>query len=221
MAFRPLRNIGLKMAALGLGTLLWLTFSGHQIERRIYVPLSFSNLPPQLQLTGDQLDTVSVYVRGDENVVASLREGDIHVVVNLAGAEKGSNLVPLQAEQVVAPPGLQVAMIDPDTVTVTLEKVVRRSVPVRPSIDGQPPDGFRLTGVLVTPPTVTVEGPESQAGEALAAVTESISIANRTTSFEEVVGVGLTQTQWRVVQPRTVRVTVQIAPAAAEETEQQ
>ena len=35
MAWHPFRNLGLKVAALGLGTLLWFTVSGQQVERTV------------------------------------------------------------------------------------------------------------------------------------------------------------------------------------------
>ena len=35
MAWHPFQHFGLKVAALALGTLLWLTVSGQQVERRV------------------------------------------------------------------------------------------------------------------------------------------------------------------------------------------
>jgi hypothetical protein len=49
MAYHPFRHLGLKVVALALATLLWLTVAGeHVVERIIRVPLEFRNLPEQL-----------------------------------------------------------------------------------------------------------------------------------------------------------------------------
>ena len=46
MAWHPFRNLGLKVVALVLGTLLWFTVSGQQAERPIPdVPVVFVNKP--------------------------------------------------------------------------------------------------------------------------------------------------------------------------------
>src|SRR5689334_12499372 len=122
MAWHPFRNVGLKIAALALGSLLWYTVSGHRIERRLPVPVYYSNVPAPLQLTGDQMDTVNVHVRGDENLVAGLTDGRLQVVVDLGDARSGTNIIPLRVDDVTAPSGVDVVMIDPGTVTVTLER---------------------------------------------------------------------------------------------------
>jgi len=120
MAWRPYRNLGLKLTALGLGLLLWMTVAGHQVERRITVPLSFSNVPQPLELTGERLDAVAVDVRGDDTIVSGLASADIRVVVNLEGTEAGETLVPLEPDYVDVPFGVEVLQIEPASVTVTL-----------------------------------------------------------------------------------------------------
>ena len=217
MPWRPLRNAGLKLVALALGTLLWLTVSGHEIERRVYVPVSYSNVPSALELTGDQMDMVSVHVRGDENLVSGLREGDIRVVVSMDAAQAGPNLIPLRVEEVVAPLGVQVIQVDPGTASVTLEKSARVTVPVRPTLVGQPAPGFTVSDMSVQPAGVTIAGPESRLRSPISVITDRITIAGRSSTFTQEVGVGVADAQLRVVEPRSVRVTVRIEPVPAPE----
>jgi YbbR domain-containing protein len=214
MAWHPFRNIGLKAVALGLGTLLWLTVSGHQIERRSFAPVLYSNIPEPLALTGEEADTVSVYIRGEDNRVSALNEGDIRVVLNLDQAHAGDNVIPLRPEDVVAPLGIQVLQVDPGSMTVRLERMGRLLVAVRPTIDGRPVPGTRVTGITVLPASVTVEGPESLLRGSVTLVTPGISVAGRGSTFSQDVEVGVADALLRVVQPRTVRVTVQIGPEA-------
>ena len=212
MAWRPLRNVGLKIAALMLGTLLWYTVSGHQIERRLPVPVFYSNLPAPLELTGDQMDTVSVHVRGDENIVGSLSDARLQMVVDLGDAHSGTNIIPLRVDDVVAPSGVDVLTIDPGTVTVTLERTGHLDVAVKPTVEGKPAPGFALGNVTVEPETVTVSGPESRLKSPIAVITERVLVDGETKTIVHDVGVGVADAQLRVLQPHTVRVTVPIVP---------
>ena len=59
---------------------------------------------------------------------------------------------------------------------------------------------------------LTVEGPESRVLDAIAVMTDRINVAGKSATFSADVSVGVADAQLRVVQPRTVRVTVQIDP---------
>jgi YbbR domain-containing protein len=217
MAWHPTRNIGLKLAALSLGTLLWLMVTGHQIERRIAVPVSYSNVPQPLGLIGDQIDTVSVHVRGDETQISKLREGDIRVIVDLADSHAGPNVLPLRTDQVVAPTGVEVLQIDPGTLSVTLEKSGEAPMPVKVTLDGQPAPGYVASVAAVVPAMVVVQGPESRLKEHISVITERVALDGRAATFSQDVGVGVLDSQLRVRQPRTVRVTVKIERARSQE----
>jgi YbbR domain-containing protein len=210
MAWRPFRNIGLKLAALALGGILWFTVSGHQIERRLAAPVFYRNLPAPLQLTGDQMDTVNVQVRGDDNIVRPLTEGQLQVMVDLGDARPGISIIPLRVDDVIAPSGVDVVMIDPGSVTVTLERTAQLDVAVSPTIEGQPAAGYAAGPARVEPGTVTVTGPESALHSAVTVITERVVLDGRTATFSQDVGVGVTDARLRVLKPRTVRITVPI-----------
>jgi YbbR domain-containing protein len=211
MAWHPFRNIGLKVMALALGTLLWLTVSGHQIERRVRVPLSYGNVPADLELTSEQ-DDVSVLVRGADTEVSPLGPGDLRVIVDLGGAREGSNLVNLGPDQVEAQLGVEVLRIEPSTVSVMLERSARREVPIEPTLEGQPAPGFAVGRITIQPPTVAVVGPESRLAQPAAVVTDRVRIEGLRATARQDVNVASTDSQVRLMQPRPVRVTVEILP---------
>lgn len=212
MAWHPFRNSGLKLLALVLGTFLWFTISGYEIERRISVPVTYRNIPPGLELTGEQTDRVAVHVRGDDNVVGTLTEGALRVTIDLEGGKPGVNPIPIRTDQVAAPARIEVMQVDPGTVTVALERAGQIVVPVRPTIEGQPAPGFLVRSISVEPEQVLLAGPESRLVEKIDVVTERVVIEGRTGRFTQEVAVGVNNPQLRVHSPRTVRVTVQIEP---------
>jgi YbbR domain-containing protein len=212
MAWHPFRHAGLKIAALTLGTLLWFTVSGNQIERRVQVPVSYSNVPAALEMTGDQVDSATVHVRGEDNLVAGLAPGDLRVIVDLKEAHAGNNLIPLQTERVIVPLGVEVLQVDPGAVTVTLEPTGRIEALVAPTLEGQPAPGYEVKQVTVEPATVAVFGPESRLLYPVSVVTERVSIEGRRTTVVQEVNVGVVDAQLRLRNPGTVRVTVRIEP---------
>ena len=212
MTWHPFRNLGLKATALALGTLLWFTVSGRQIERRLSVPVSYSNVPAPLELAGDPVNGVSVHIRGGDTVVSSLGEGDLRVVVDLGGAHPGANIIPLRTDEVTAPMDVEVMQIDPGTVTVTLERTMQLSIRVVPTVEGQPAPGFVKGAVTVQPAVVMIAGPESRMRDPISVITERILLDGQTGDVVQDVGVGVTDAQLRVVRPHSVRVTVQIEP---------
>lgn len=212
MAWHPFRNFGLKVLALLLGTLLWFAVSGHEIERRISVPVTYRNVPPSLELTGEQTDRVVVHVRGDDRRVTEMTEADVRVTVDLAGRQAGGNVVPLRIDQVMAPPRIDVLQIEPGTVTVTLERVGEIQVPITPTVEGEPAAGYIVTRVVTAPPAAVVTGPESRLTGTIAVVTDGVDIAGATTTVVREVGLGVQDAQLRLTAPERVRVTVQIEP---------
>ena len=58
MRYHPFRHLGLKVLAVALATLLWLTVAGeHVVERSLRVPLEFRNIPEALEIVGNAPDS--------------------------------------------------------------------------------------------------------------------------------------------------------------------
>ncbi|HUF46928.1 MAG TPA: CdaR family protein [Vicinamibacterales bacterium] len=217
MAWHPFRNLGLKAAALALGTLLWFTVSSEEVERLIHVPIVSRNLPTGLEITS-RPDGVDVRVRGSSAEIAGLTPGQISVVADLAGTEAGQTVVLLQPADVRAPLGVDVTQVEPSTVTYELEKSATAEVPVRATIEGRPAGGYVFREAIVEPRTVTVVGPASRLRSTTFAVTERVSIEGQSAPFVQVVGVGVSDALVRLVEARTARVTVRIEPASSDRT---
>lgn len=215
MAWHPFRHFGLKIAALALGTLLWVTVSGHQVERRIPVAISYSNVPASFEMSADQ-DDVNVRVRGDDSNVNGLIQGRLQMVVDLGDAHPGSNLIALRVDQVVAPLGIEVLNVEPGTVNVTLEKSARQRASVVPTLEGRPAAGYVIGDVTVEPSAVNVVGPESRLKTPVSVVTERIFLEGRATTFTQDVGVMVVDSRARLAEPARVRVTVHINAGAAQ-----
>jgi YbbR domain-containing protein len=216
MAWHPLRNLGLKMAALALGLLLWLTVTGELVERKVTrVPIFYRNLGADLEIT-DQPESVDVSVRGNQGLIGRLQAGEVSVTVDLAGRGPGANVFLLQSPHVNVPIGVEVTHVDPASIQVWLERAASAVVAVRPTLEGEPAAGYVVKQTIVEPKSVVLLGPESRLKSDTEAVTERVKIHGATTSVNAVVNVAVEDSQLHLREPQTARVTVVIERAPME-----
>jgi len=213
MAWHPFRNLGLKAAALLLGTLLWFTVSGQQVEGIVSrIPVLYRNVPSALEITGERQFEVAVQLRGSYNQIAAIGPGNVNVVVDLADARPGPTVIPLRTDQVVVPLGVQVTQIDPGSVTLLIEKSGTVDLPITALVEGQPAPGYAVGAVTVEPKKVRVAGPESRLRGVASAITERVSVEGVSSTVTQTVTIGVPDNELRLTDARTARVTVSIVP---------
>jgi YbbR domain-containing protein len=217
MAYHPFRHLGLKVLAIAVATLLWLTVAGEQVvERAMRVPLEMTQKPEDLEIVGDPPLSVDVLVRGSSPLLSRLDVGEVIAVLDLSNARPGSRLFPLRTDQVKVPYGVQVAQIVPSTLAVELEKSSIRTLPVVPALEGEPAPGFVVGRITSEPATVRVIGPESRVRKLAEATTETLSVGGERERLRDVVTVGVSDSAVRLVEPQRATVVVEILPAPVE-----
>ena len=219
MAYHPFRHLGLKVLALALATLLWLTVAGeHVVERSMRVPLEFRNIPPQLEIVGDPPATVDVRLRGSSGVLSRIEPGEVIAVLDLVGARPGSRLFPFHNDDVKAPYGVEVAQVTPGTLALDLERSATRAVPIVPALEGEPAPGFVVGRVTSEPSTVQIVGPESRIRQLAEATTEPVVIAGAHDRVRDIVTVGVADSAVRLTQAQSATVIVEIWTAPVDRT---
>lgn len=217
MAYHPFRNLGLKVLAIALAAMLWLTVAGeHVVERSLRVPLAVRNLPMSLEIVGELPAVVDVRIRGSAAQLSRLDPGEVVAMVDLSGARTGSRLFHLRTDEVRVPYGLEVAQVMPPSLSLGLEKSARRTVPIVPVTDGDPEPGFVVGRITSDPAMVDIEGPESHVKQVGEATTEPVEVDGRKDRVTDTVAIGVTDSSVRLVRPQTASVTVEIPPAPVE-----
>jgi YbbR domain-containing protein len=217
MKVHPFRHLGLKVLAIALATLLWVTVAGeHVVERSLRVPLEFRNIPSQLEIVGSPPDNVDVRVRGSSALLSRVQPGEIVAVLDLSAARAGSRLFHIRADEVRAPFGIDVAQVVPPTISIEVERSAQRKVPVVPATQGEPAPGFVAGRVSSEPATVDIVGPDTRVRQIAEATTEPVSIAGARARVRDVVTVGIADSSVRLVQPQSATVIVEVWPAPVE-----
>lgn len=211
MAYHPFRNLGLKLVALSLATLLWVAVGGQETaERYLPVPIEFQNVPPGLEIAGDTPVSVNVRVRGSSGNLARTEIGEVLAVVDLRNVRPGTRLFHLSPEQVRTPYGVEVVEVSPSSFSLSVERSKVRDVPVVPDITGEPAPGYVKGKVTTEPATIQVAGPESRLRQVTKATTEPVSIEGAMRPVQEQVAIGIPDAEVRMLGAREALVKVEI-----------
>jgi YbbR domain-containing protein len=183
-------------------------------EQRIVQDFS---LPLEVELSDDRVvasptpNTVTVRVRGAESLMRRLDPVPMALSVNLRDAAPGEHDVQLGSEQLVnLPRGVDVEFIDPDRLSLIVERRLRRELDVEVTFLGQPPEGYAFYGAESYPGTILVEGPESQIEPLEHVRTNAIRLDQRTESFVVQATAVPVGEFVRIVDPRPLEVRVDV-----------
>jgi YbbR domain-containing protein len=143
------------------------------------VPLEFL-LPDNVDIGNDPLDKVDVMLEGSQDKLSVLTSRDLVAQVDVTTLLPGDRNPRLTEKNVLMelPEGVRILEITPRSITLHLEPVVEREVPVEARFEGEPPPGFERGPAQVTPARIRVRGPQSHVNSVERAFTETISLAN-------------------------------------------
>jgi len=218
MAYISFRHhLGLKFVSIALAALLWVAVSGEQtVERSLRIPLEFTNLPAQLEVVGDPPNVVDVRVRGSSGALNRIAAGELVAVLDLRSARAGQRLFHLGGDDVRTPFNVDVVQVNPSTVSMMFEPSGSKTVPVVPTVEGDPADGFVVGTVTAEPSTVEVLGPVSALARMTQAITEPVTVIGASAPLTEMVNIGVADPSLRLRTPQTALVAVVVAPAPVE-----
>ncbi|MBI5562125.1 MAG: hypothetical protein HY894_04630 [Deltaproteobacteria bacterium] len=151
-----LKNLRLKLISLAFAFALWFFVAGQSsTELGIMAPLGYKGIPKDMVMTSAPFGEVEVRVTGPRFLVNNLESSRIIAELDLSGAKEGTNNYRVPSKDVSVPMGVRVSRVVPGVVEVHMERLVEVELPVRVRFHGKAAPGFRITGVAVSPRTVT------------------------------------------------------------------
>lgn len=190
-----LENTGLKVLALLITAVLWLSVASRPVSQIALnsVPIEFHNLPESPNLTVSKYDTLSarVYLEGPREVIESMRGAQFSVAADMTGVEPGVRLIPLSIDTKILPANVRVKDIEPRRIRATVERVVEREVPIVPRFEGKPPANFEVIDWHINPETVKIGGAESLVRDITEVSTETVSLTDRAAAFTDLVAIDI------------------------------
>src|SRR5258707_2254991 len=97
-------NAGLKLLALAISFLLWATYTSEPYAEVGYqVPLEFTNMPRQLEITGDLPLSIRVRVRARSGLLRRIVSADLSVRVDMQDGKPGTSQIQITPDLRGAP----------------------------------------------------------------------------------------------------------------------
>lgn len=171
----------LKTLALAITLGLWFAVTTQRTPatmRLHNVPLEFI-LPEGVEIGNDPTKVVEVTLQGSRGKLDEMNVANLVARADVTVLRPGDRVARLfEAVRMDLPEDVRITEVAPRSVTLHLETVVERDVPVEARFEGELPAGFRRTAVAVTPERVRVRGPESHVNDLERAFTETISLSD-------------------------------------------
>lgn len=178
-------NLGHKLTSLIFAVILWFfVMSRGRTEVSFQSPVEFRNIPQALVLVGEPPKSLDAWIQGQESSLRGLKGNDVKTTIDLSGAKEGESTYYIGVEDVRVPFNLKVVRINPTSIRVRLDRLIVKTVEVRPTIVGKPAPGFRLKKVKIHPPSLKVEGAKMDVESLRFLRTEPIDITGTYESFD-------------------------------------
>lgn len=175
------------------------------------VPLEYRGQRPDVEISGDVTQMVSVRVHGPRDVVRSLTPTQLSVIADLSSKEAGERVVQIHPTDVTLPDkGIQVVQIEPASIKLKLEPKVKKRVSVEAQLIGRLADGLELYGSKADPDSIEIEGAESQVNKVSRLLTETVNLNGRNNNFQATVDVETPHTSLRVLTATPIKLSVEI-----------
>lgn len=181
------KNLPSFFTALALAVTVWIiaVTASDPTQDRQYpnaIPIEVVGQDVSLVLTSDIPNSESVTINAPQSVWNDLlsQQSPVQAIVDISGLGAGTHIVDVQV-QVAARP-VQVVTYSPRTVSVTLENLVSRKLPINLVTQGEPAVGFQVGTPKLDFEEATINGPASQVNR----VSEIRAVLNINQSYENI-----------------------------------
>jgi YbbR domain-containing protein len=160
------RNLGTLLLASVLSLIVWVSavMSKDPNEEQPLsraIPIEVLHQDPGLHIMDAPELSVNLTLKAPQSVWNELigNEELIRAWIDLSNLDAGEHSVPVNVE--IGPSLVRVVSQEPETITLTLESLVTRVLPVNLTINGSPSTGYTAEPPNVNPAEVAISGPQS------------------------------------------------------------
>jgi YbbR domain-containing protein len=203
-----------------IAAVLWgMAHGTSSIDRGVDIPVVFDGIPEDLVITEKTADAINIRVLGSRSALRNVSPTKMDYRIDVSGSKRGRAVFEVDVSRIELPRGATVVSRSPASIEVEFERRGRKAVRVRPDLEGQPAEGYRITAVEIDPPRVWLTGARRDVLRLTEVVTETIDVAGLAAPVERQVRLSLGSDHvWREEQG-TVTVRIQVDPEPAPDLE--
>ena len=184
--FTRYQSLWLILLSLFLAVLFWgYTVSEEKSLKDLVVPLEFVNVPKNMLVVGDNLARmVTVEFKGSPEMLRRVREEDVDAKVDVSKLTPGPQVLEIGRENVRLPSSVGFVKVFPKILHFTLDKRVRKTVPLDAKFTGHLPKEYQVLKWSISPPNTQIEGPSTTLQRIHSAPTQPVSLDGRSQNFQ-------------------------------------
>lgn len=202
-----------------LGVFLWLSVNlREQYQISLDAPLTIDGIPEGMAIRTPVPATLQLRFRGDGWRLATLLIGSVpHLHVPLSSLAPDNPTISINdvLDRIALARGVQLIDINPDTVSVMLDRKGNKTVAVIPDVTVSFRDGYGQVGpVIVSPESITVSGATTVLEQITAWHTAAVRFDDLKNPLEEDVRIAESADHPLEFSPASVKIRVNIQPFA-------
>ncbi len=157
-------DLGTWMLAFLLASGMWffVNAGARTSERTLRVRLDLIDIPAGMVITSTVPDYVEARVSGSGLMLSSIDAKSLRTSLDLAGVRPGVATYTLNAKDFALPRSVEVNRVTPSRVSLSVDRLVRRKLPVRMDYRGELEPGLKILEVQLLPSEVSITGPRAR-----------------------------------------------------------
>jgi YbbR domain-containing protein len=161
-SYRRPKNWVLKLLSLFFALFLWYFVVGEdKVDMNVTLPVEIVNLPRDLIISNQFKKHIEVTISGQRSLIRGMTEQHISRSVDLSKATPGTVVMQNTVDSISLPRGLSILRVQPPTLTLLLDRLIQKELPIRPILVGKVHKDFKLESVTVDPLTLEISGPQA------------------------------------------------------------
>ncbi len=154
-------DIGLRILAVVLAIGLWIFVNAGErgAVEPLTVPISYASLPQGMVLVNHPPTQVKIEVTGPRTLLSLLDPERLTLKIDLRSVEAGQSEFKIYPAMFNVERNTAVTSISPDQLSLDIDRLVTRDVPVHLAVEDKVAPGYMISSVDITPPSVTIVGP--------------------------------------------------------------
>jgi len=195
-----MKNLPFKIMALLMAVLVWYFArqGGESIQSNFFTPLIFRNLPSSLMVTAGT-SQVNISAKTTSRRGQVLNPAEVQAVLDLKNAKEGRYDYILTKEDILTPEGVEITRITPSQITLTIDQVMEKTLPIEARYRGVLAEGYLLDKITIIPPSIKVRGPSSTLKTLESVRTSEIDLKGLNSSIDMLVQLDFNQENVQVL----------------------
>jgi len=181
----------IKLISLLFAVFLWYFVSSEdRVDMNVQIPVEIVNLPRDLIISNPYKTVLDVTVSGPRGLIRKISQG-ITRSIDLSKATPGNTVIANEVDSIVVPRGINVLRVNPTHITLSLDRLIQKDLPIKAITSGKLPEEYELVAITITPERLQIAGPQTVLGRETTLSTTPIELGGVAANSEHQVALDL------------------------------